>query len=534
MGNHTIQASEEIRWLGILLDKSLNFRRHAAEWASKGVRLAQYLRRIASCTIGPLPGPMTTIVRTVILPTVLHGTEVWWPGRTRATNTGETRNSCGKQLAAIDNAIMAGIRAAIPTWRTMPTVALRRETGIPPAHVLLEEKRLANSARIRRLDINHPLRLRARESTEDARRRIGLRTSNRGWRTTDHIHDSRNQRTYWLLPESEDPPPLQWPGPSPPRLPHLDKERAARETTEWLAGLAADTLCAYSDGSLSSSAKAGWGFVTYPSGTSESPESHDSGTLSGAQVYDAEIHGAMAALKAIKASKRHLDRTTIYVLLDNLEAVHALQTGITISSAWRVQSFKHMTRQIAMSVKVRWVPGHQGIRGNETADQLAKAALEADTTPTTNSGLVTLASIKRMARDSSDQLTTEWWTSARTTRYAELELRMRRKKPPELALPRALYARLLAARTGHGDFAAYHRRWNHESATLACPCGRETSVGHLVECRRALANWRTISGRRRAPALHEMLGEGGWKTFAEYAIASGIYKNSSIGTTGIG
>ncbi|KAI1003927.1 hypothetical protein K3495_g4283 [Podosphaera aphanis] len=499
---------------------------------------------------------MTTIVRTVILPTVLHGAEVWWPGRTRATNTGETRNSCGKQLAAIDNAIMAGIRAAIPTWRTMPTVALRRETGIPPAHVLLEEKRLANSARIRRLDINHPLRLRAREITEDARHRLGLRTSNRGRRTTDHIHDSRNQRKYWLLPESEDPPPLQWPGPSPPRLPHLDKERAAREITEWLAGLAADTLCAYSDchgrrlqggkvivetltdpnsdGSLSSSAKAGWGFVTYPSGTSESPESHDSGTLSGAQVYNAEIHGAMAAIKAIIASKRHLDRTTIYVLLDNLEAVHALQTGITTSSAWRVQSFKRMTRQIATSVKVRWVPGHQGTRGNEAADQLAKAALEADTTPTTNSGLVTLASIKRMARDSSDQLTMEWWTSARTTRYAELELRMRQKKPPELALSRALYARLLAARTGHGDFAAYHRRWNHESPTLACPCGRETSVGHLVECRRALANWRTISGRRRAPALHEMLGEGGWKTFAEHVIASGIYKNSSIGTTGIG
>ncbi|KAI1003926.1 hypothetical protein K3495_g4282 [Podosphaera aphanis] len=31
MGNHTIQASEEVRWLGIFLDKSLNFRRHAAE-----------------------------------------------------------------------------------------------------------------------------------------------------------------------------------------------------------------------------------------------------------------------------------------------------------------------------------------------------------------------------------------------------------------------------------------------------------------------------------------------------------------------
>ncbi|KAI1003468.1 hypothetical protein K3495_g4742 [Podosphaera aphanis] len=454
---------------------------------------------------------MTIIVRTIMLPTVLHGAEVWWPGRTRATNTGETRNSCRKQLAAIDNAIMAGIRAAISTWRTMPTVALRGETGIPPAHVLLEE----NAS------------LTAPES--DASISITLSASELGRVPRMHIVDS----DYALQIEagaqritSTTRATSEHTGCSP--------KRAVRETTEWLAGLAADTLCAYSDGSLSSSAKAGWGFANYPSGTSESPESHDSGTLSGAQVYDAEIHGAMAALKVIIASKRYLDRTTIYVPLDNLEAIHALQKGITTSSACRVQSFKHMTRQIATSVQVRWVPGHQSIRGNEAADQLAKAVLEADTAPTTNSGLVTLASIKRMARDSSYQVTTEWWTLARTTRYAELELRMRRKKPPELALPRALYARLLAAPTGHGYFAAYHRCWNHESATLVCPCGRETSVGHLVECRRARANWRTISGRRRASALHEMLGEGGWKTFAEYVIAGGIYKNSSIGTTGIG
>ncbi|KAI0992193.1 hypothetical protein K3495_g15993, partial [Podosphaera aphanis] len=33
IGDRTITASEEIRWLGIFLDKRLNFRRHAAEWA---------------------------------------------------------------------------------------------------------------------------------------------------------------------------------------------------------------------------------------------------------------------------------------------------------------------------------------------------------------------------------------------------------------------------------------------------------------------------------------------------------------------
>ncbi|KAI0994303.1 hypothetical protein K3495_g13879, partial [Podosphaera aphanis] len=167
-------------------------------------------------------------------------------------------------------------------------------------------------------------------------------------------------------------------------------------------------------------------------------------------------------------------------------------------------------------------------------DRLAREALAADNDPTEGPELLTLSSIKKEARSRASQLKTDWWTSACPSRYAELEIRMRRKKPPEFALPKALYARLLAACTGHGDFAAYHRRWNHESATLHCICEREKSAGHLTEYRRALANWRTISGRQRAPALNEFLGEKGWQAFSEYVLGSGIYNRSSTGAAAVG
>ncbi|KAI0995871.1 hypothetical protein K3495_g12310 [Podosphaera aphanis] len=186
-----------------------------SETTRKSTRLVQHLCRLTRCTQGPPPGPLTTVIRTVVMPIALHVSEVWWPGLTRDTFRGEVNNSCRMQIKAIDRVILTGIRTALLTWRTMPTTVLRRETRIPPAKDLLEERRILSAAQIRRLDEFHPLRLRALESTEATRRRLGLRASNRGRQPADRAHDSRIQGTSRLLPETESPPPPWRPTPPP-------------------------------------------------------------------------------------------------------------------------------------------------------------------------------------------------------------------------------------------------------------------------------------------------------------------------------
>ena len=62
-------------------------------------------------------------------------------------------------------------------------------------------------------------------------------------------------------------------------------------------------------------------------------------------------------------------------------------------------------------------------------------------------------------------------------------------RPEELWLKRPLLGRLLAARTGHGDFADYHERFNHEDAYLLCGCGSRKSPLHFFFC---------YKGKRRA------------------------------------
>ena len=60
---------------------------------------------------------------------------------------------------------------------------------------------------------------------------------------------------------------------------------------------------------------------------------------------------------------------------------------------------------------------------------------------------------------------------------------MKQRKPPELPLSRHLLHELIAARTGHGNFAAYHRLFNNADAPSECACGEETSPSHFIHCR---------------------------------------------------
>ena len=53
----------------------------------------------------------------------------------------------------------------------------------------------------------------------------------------------------------------------------------------------------------------------------------------------------------------------------------------------------------------------------------------------------------------------------------------------ELQLRRKSLARLLAARSGHGNLAAYHTRFNDTDAERRCRCGAHTTPTHFYYCR---------------------------------------------------
>ena len=520
-----IEPSPHIRWLGVWLDTQLNFKQHVQEWTGKANRLVHFLRHINGVQRGAAPGPLIRAVQACVLSTALYGAEAWWPGLSRITTIRdkEVGTGVGWHTSLLDKTITKAIRVALPAWRTTPNSALHREAGIPPASIILQQKMLRSAARMRRMDAWHPLALRAAEDPKDTIKRLGLRSGQRDrlFRQPER-YMTRLQISVRQVPTAEGPGKLYFPHGLPASTPgSREKEARSGSIKRWLTSLPANAVCAFSDGSSSGPGQSAWGYVVYQGGKLAGS---GSGPLPGAEVFDAEVVGAMKALEAALAVGEGFP---VSILLDNQAAVRALEQGRSNSSQTVVDKFSSLRHN--RRVEIHWIPGHVGIQGNEEADKLAKSALGdlndqslTSASPNGDEQILTFAALGRLVKMRSQKLVEEWWQKYRPKRYKDLDLYMRCKRPPELALPRWAYHRLIAARTGHGDYADYHRRFNPEHEDLMCICGREKRPWHFSECRPALQRWRSCE-KMTPPGVREMIGEKGWQKFFQFLTISRCY-----------
>ncbi|KAJ0138252.1 Uncharacterized protein HZ326_18802 [Fusarium oxysporum f. sp. albedinis] len=204
-----------------------------------------------------------------------------------------------------------------------------------------------------------------------------------------------------------------------------------------------------------------------------------SGRLGPAEVFDAEATGALEGLKAA-LNLRESGSQNIFICLDNLAAATCLRRTPADSSQDVFLEFQALAASHG-ATQVRWVPGHSDIPGNEQADKLAKAA---SSLPEPEGAQPTLAYLRRIARQKPKEAFEAWWSTSAPELYSRLNLKATTGCPPELLLPRAALHHLLAARSLHGDFAAYHERFNHVGARLVCPCGRHKAPDHIFYCRK--------------------------------------------------
>ncbi|KAI1002862.1 hypothetical protein K3495_g5340 [Podosphaera aphanis] len=449
------------------------------EAQNKSPQVANALRCLGNTVRGASPRLSRQAAFACVLPIAHFGAETWWPGKCR-TSGRVICNRVGSHLGKLGKVYTATARAILPVYRTTPIAALLRETGLNSAEVALDDISRGAAIRTRRLDPHHPLFTRGQKSLN------GLALT-RFARTCRNIPASENNNPLlnppWETVESRQNSLARICGPT------GTKEFHANVFRTFLSTLLKSDIQVYLDGSKLPDGNAGGGYVIYQFGIQVCAKSFPLGKHK--ESYDAEIRAAQQGIYAAVALPSARLSNNLWIFIDNEEVARKILTNTPTTSSqqaflealeapkiWKTRARLPHTSE--GQINVRWVPSHAGIEGNELADlEVKKGAAIPFLNPAEYSSSALgkwIGEQIKLARDN-------WWQTSRPPTYLQLEIRNAPSFPKELLLSCKDLGRVVAARTGHGDFAAYHIRFKHEDAALNCLCGSLKTPTHFFFCR---------------------------------------------------
>jgi hypothetical protein len=198
-----------------------------------------------------------------------------------------------------------------------------------------------------------------------------------------------------------------------------------------------------------------------------------------AEAFDTEKWALAKSLTwavKITSNNPHKNIKTPKFYIDNVAVVKTAYDITPASGQW---IGKHIKRDID-----RWILAHKGIKGNEKANILAKAACSKTDTFKKKS---TRAHALRMNKEESlKEWKDRWLDTVGKGRFAWANRRPPTwKPPPHLLNPikQNTFGRLMQARIGHTHIGEYYRDFNILE-DISCPCGAviQARIHILSEC----------------------------------------------------
>lgn len=139
-------------------------------------------------------------------------------------------------------------------------------------------------------------------------------------------------------------------------------------------------------------------------------------------------------------------------------------------------------KEQGIKVRLEWVKGHSGVKGNEEADKTGKKSTAKGRTYRNN--FTPIAYLERESRECTIRDWEEEWVKRRNSEKAVLTPKDRHKVRNEEMKDREVSVILNRVRTGHIDTNAYLYRIN-KRLSVECECGEgERNMKHIMsKCR---------------------------------------------------
>jgi ribonuclease HI len=344
--------SHATRWLGVWIDSNLSLKEHHNTMMSKAYRADARVRSLRG-KFGLSPENVRKIQVAAVQAVALYGAELWWDETKNHSRTTDLQKLVNRQSRSITGML-----------RTTPIGPLVTDAGLRSADSLLANRQRRYATRAFESPHGnpigdgvrnplHPVSLFAKLSrcaTQD----IHPQFSGQDVVETTFIPTSTERIAVPVLIESRE-----------------KAEQTALSTNE------PEIRCIWTDGSRDDLGNVG-AAVAWKDGTEWTGLKYRLGRNK--EVLDAELFALLRA--TIMIGDQVEDMITegvqkIIIFTDSQAALNRIQhnepgPGQTWASAI-IRSTEEICRQ-NIQLEFRWVPGHAGIEGNETADQLAKDA----------------------------------------------------------------------------------------------------------------------------------------------------------------
>src|SRR5215469_6768436 len=245
-----------------------------------------------------------------------------------------------------------------------------------------------------------------------------------------------------------------------------------------------DKIIVYSDGSQSEKGYNGAGiFITNSDFSKQDSLAWNLGKE--CEVYDAEVFAIYKALE-IGSDRVDIDTLDIWVFSDSQAALKGLAKGQNRANRalyGKIYNIAKKIREKGINTHIEWVPGHQGIYGNEKADQAAKyGAAWVEPAPS-----LLGTSISFLNRKLREKVLSDWskiWQSQKTSQgrdYKQFDMQPS-LRVNQIKLKKLTWSTMVQLKLAHGYFRSYLTRLPDYDSKICpnCDSNQSETPHHLI------------------------------------------------------